>query len=218
MSSGQCRLAVLVSGAGSNLQAIIDAINAGKIPQAEIAVVVSSRRDAYAVERARRHHIEAVILNSQECRAPQEFGVKLAQVLEARQVDLVCLAGFLWRLDAGFIQKFRDRILNIHPALLPKFGGKGMYGRRVHEAVLASGEKESGCTVHVVDEEYDHGPIVLQAKVPLLPGDTPGTLAARIQEQEHRLYPEAIRLFSEGRLRIERNHVTILEVPPLERR
>ncbi|MBI3292599.1 MAG: phosphoribosylglycinamide formyltransferase, partial [Elusimicrobia bacterium] len=141
-----------------------------------------------------------------------------AQVLEARQVDLVCLAGFLWWLDAEFIQRFRDRILNIHPALLPKFGGKGMYGRRVHEAVLASGEKESGCTVHVVDEEYDHGPIVLQAKVPVLPTDTPETLAVRVQEQEHRLYPEAIRVFTEGRLRIQGNHVTIMEAPPVERR
>lgn len=208
----KCRLGILVSGAGGTLQAIIDALQAGQIPQAEIAVVVSSRREAYAVERAGRHHLEAVVLNPQECRSPQEFGARLARLLEERRVDLVCLAGFLWWLDGAFIQKFRHRIFNIHPALLPKFGGKGMYGRHVHEAVLASQEPESGCTVHVVDEEYDHGPIVLQAKVPVLPGDTPGTLAARVQEQEHRLYPEAIRLFTEGRLRIERHQVTMVEV------
>ncbi|MGQ0645133.1 MAG: formyltransferase family protein, partial [Elusimicrobiota bacterium] len=118
---------------------------------------------------------------------------RIGDELQKRGVELVCLAGFLLKLEPGLIRRFPGRILNVHPALLPKFGGLGMYGRFVHEAVLKAGEKESGCTVHAVDEEFDHGPVLMQARVPVLPGDTPEVLAERVLREEHRLYPEAVR-------------------------
>jgi phosphoribosylglycinamide formyltransferase-1 len=202
------RLGVLVSGRGTTLQAIIDAC-AGGLVDAEVAVVISNNPEAYALERARRAGIEAIVVDHRDFPDRPSFEARLAEELERRRVDLVCLAGFLRILTPAFVERFRGRIMNIHPALLPAFGGKGMYGERVHAAVLASGARVSGCTVHFVDETPDGGPIILQAVVPVLDGDTVETLAARVAREEHRLYPLAIQLFAEGRLEVHGKRVLI---------
>lgn len=188
------KLGVLVSGNGSNLQSIIDSCESGYIPDTEVVVVISNRRDAYALERAKKNDILSLFVNPKEYRTTEEYSDKLIEILVQNKVDLVCLAGYLMKLGNNFISRFKGKIINIHPALLPKFGGKGMYGHYVHEAVIKSGEKESGATVHFVDEVYDHGGIILQKKVVVLPGDTPEKLAARVLGQEHKLFPEAIKL------------------------
>ncbi len=202
------RLGVLVSGNGTNLQAILDACRRGDI-RGEVVVVVSSRSGAYAVERARQAGVPVIMLAPRSFADRESFDRKLAEALQAHAVDLICLAGFLRILTPEFIAQFAGRIMNIHPALLPAFGGVGMYGAHVHEAVLASGVKISGCTVHFVDETPDGGPIILQAAVPVRDDDTEETLAARIAEEEHRLYPEAIRLFADGKVQIEGKRVRI---------
>jgi phosphoribosylglycinamide formyltransferase-1 len=184
------RLGVLVSGQGSNLQALLDASSRGEIP-ARVVVVVADRPDAFALVRARAAGVPAHIVE-RATRDRASFERELAARLEEADVDLVCLAGFLRILSGAFVARFRNRMLNIHPSLLPKFGGKGMYGERVHLAVLEAGERESGCTVHFVTEEPDAGPIVLQARVPVLRNDTAATLAARVAEAEHRCYAAAI--------------------------
>lgn len=148
-----------------------------------------------ALDRARRLGVEALVIEPKSFPDREAFYGRITDELEKRGIRLVCLAGFLLKLEPGFIRRFPGRILNIHPALLPKFGGKGLWGHHVHEAVLTAGEKESGCTVHVVDEEYDHGPILAQIRVPVLPGDTPDALAARILKEEHRLFPKAVEEF-----------------------
>jgi formyltetrahydrofolate-dependent phosphoribosylglycinamide formyltransferase len=178
------RLAVCVSGRGSNLQALIDALD--RSPLAQVVLVLSNRPDTPALELARERGIHAVAFT--DYRDTFEWLARLS----AERVDLVVLAGYLKLVPAEVIGAYRGRILNIHPALLPAFGGPGMYGRRVHEAVLASGARVSGATVHLVDEEYDRGEILAQARVPVLPGDTPETLAARVLEAEHRLLPAVV--------------------------
>ena len=179
------KLGVLVSGGGSNLQAIIDACENGVLRgKAEVAVVISSRPDAFALQRASRHGIDTLA-------APGNTA-EMISCLRSHNVGLVCLAGYMRKLEDLFIEAFRGRIINIHPALLPKFGGKGMYGHFVHESVLAAGEKEAGATVHYVDEEYDHGEIILQKKVPVLKDDTPERLAKRVLAVEHEIYSQAI--------------------------
>jgi formyltetrahydrofolate-dependent phosphoribosylglycinamide formyltransferase len=178
------RLAVCVSGRGSNLLALIDALD--RSPLAQVVLVLSNRPDTPALELARERGIHAVALT--DYRDPFEWLARLS----AEGVDLVVLAGYLKLVPAEVIAAYRGRILNIHPALLPAFGGPGMYGKRVHEAVLASGARMSGATVHLVDEEYDRGEILAQARVPVLPGDTPETLAARVLEAEHRLLPAVV--------------------------
>ncbi|MER3456350.1 MAG: phosphoribosylglycinamide formyltransferase [candidate division GAL15 bacterium] len=200
VSGRRARLGVLVSGQGTNLQAILDATQDPDYP-AEVVVVVSDRPQAYALERARRAGVPAYVVPWGK--DPAEAGCRVARVLEAHEVEWVCLAGFLRILDPQFVQRYRGRILNIHPSLLPAFGGRGMYGERVHRAVLASGATESGCTVHFVTAEVDAGPVVAQARVPVLPRDTVETLAARVAEQEHRLYPEAIWRVVTGQVRFE---------------
>jgi phosphoribosylglycinamide formyltransferase-1 len=180
-------LTVLVSGGGSNLEAILAAQESGQLNGGKVVLVISSKSGVGALDRARNHKIDAVVL---------EPGALLAKLIEVR-TDVVCLAGYLRKLNPDIIQRYRGRILNIHPALLPKFGGPGMYGRFVHEAVLKAGERESGCSVHIVDEEFDHGPVLAQVRVPVLPGDNAEKLAARILEQEHKLYPKMIREFCE---------------------
>ncbi len=207
------RVGVLVSGTGSNLQALIDACRGGGLG-AEIAVVVSNVPDAPALERARRAGIPALVVNHKDFPTVTAFEARLGQALTAHRSDLVCLAGFLRILSPAFVAAFHGRIVNIHPALLPAFGGKGMYGERVHRAVLASGECQSGCTVHFVTEIPDGGPIIAQAAVPVEDGDTPATLAARVAREEHRLYPEVVRLFALGRIRLDGDRVSIL--PPLD--
>lgn len=192
------RVAVLVSGGGSNLEALLQARETGKLPQAEMVLVVSSRPGVGALDRAKKHGVPSVVIERRAYRDEGSFQKALESELVQARTDVVCLAGYLRKLGSSIVARYRGRILNIHPALLPKFGGPGMYGRFVHEAVLAAGEKESGCSVHVVDEEFDHGPVLAQARVSVWPGDTAETLAARILEQEHRLYPEVLRKFTEN--------------------
>lgn len=189
------KIGVLVSGNGTNLQSILDATNGGILKMAQVAIVISNKPDAYALKRAKDVGVETLFLDSKIFGSRQEYFDMICQELEKREVDLLCLAGFLLKLEGSIFKKFSERILNIHPALLPKFGGKGMYGHFVHEAVLNAEEKESGASVHMVDEEFDHGPVLLQRKVPVLSGDTPEILAERILKEEHILYPEAIRLY-----------------------
>jgi phosphoribosylglycinamide formyltransferase-1 len=202
------RIAVLASGRGTNLQAIIDATESGYIP-GRVIVVISDKRDAYALERARKHGIEALFLDPSSCSSRDEYDKLLGDEIERRGADLICLAGFMRILSPSFISRFRNRIMNIHPALLPSFGGVGMYGERVHKAVLDYGVKITGCTVHFVTEDVDGGPIIIQEAVPVLDDDTPETLAKRVLEHEHRIYPEAIKLFAEGRLEIVGRRVRI---------
>jgi formyltetrahydrofolate-dependent phosphoribosylglycinamide formyltransferase len=177
-------VAVAVSGRGSNLEALLRAL--GPEAPARVVLVLSNRADAPALRRAADHGIPAVALQD-----PGDAGEWIA-ALEGRGVDLVVLAGYLKLVPPGVVTRYRGRILNVHPALLPAFGGKGMYGRRVHEAVLASGARETGATVHLVDEVYDRGAILGQARVPVLPGDDPDALAARVLALEHRLLPAAV--------------------------
>ena len=180
------RLVVLLSGSGSTLQNLLDRCADGRLA-ATVAGVVSSRPDVFGVERARRAGVPVVVA--------EKTGRSEAAFAAARnwQADLVVCAGWIHLLKVP--PDFRGRVLNLHPSLLPKFGGKGMYGRHVHEAVLAAGETESGCTVHLVDDTYDTGPVVLQARVPVLPGDTPDTLAERVQAAEREALPEGIAQF-----------------------
>lgn len=178
------KLAVCVSGRGSNLTALLEALRGS--PLAQVALVLSNRADAPALARAREWGIAAEPLAS--FRDGQEWLTRL----RAHQVDLIVLAGYLKLVPAEVIRAFRGRIVNIHPALLPAFGGPGMYGHHVHEAVIRAGVPESGATVHLVDEEYDRGAILAQARVPVLPGDTPEALAARVLEAEHRLLPQVV--------------------------
>lgn len=190
------RIAVMVSGGGSNLQSILDASRTGNLKDlAEVVLVASNKRDAFALERAKKAGVDALTLEPKSFTSRAGFYAALIEEFEKRNVGLVCLAGFLLKVEPNLVQRYRGRILNIHPALLPKYGGPGMYGHHVHEAVLRAGETESGCTVHVVDEEFDHGPVLLQRKAPVLPGDDAQTLAARVLKEEHRLYPEAIEIF-----------------------
>lgn len=188
------KLAVLLSGGGTTLQNFIDQIHAGKL-DATIEVVVSSRPRVEGIERARRERIPTEVIERQRFDSDEAFSAAITDVISRCEVDLVLCAGFTRRYLAP--ESMHGRVLNIHPGLLPKFGGKGMYGHYVHEAVLAAGETESGCTVHITDDEYDHGPIVLQKRVPVLPGDTPETLAARVFEAECEAYPDAVRLMAE---------------------
>ena len=180
------RVAVCVSGSGSNLAALLSAFPPAN-PEARVELVLSDRPGARGLDRARTAGVPAVVLAR-----PDDAGEWLARLDEAA-VEFIVLAGYLKRVPAGVVARYPGRIINIHPALLPAFGGKGMYGRRVHEAVLASGARVSGCTVHVVDEEYDRGPILAQARVLVLPNDTPESLAARVLEEEHRLLPAVVR-------------------------
>lgn len=201
------RLAVLVSSGGTTLQNLLDRIADGRL-RAEIAVVISNNADAFALDRARRDGIPAVVVERKAAGSLSEFSRRIFEHFRQARVDLVCLAGFLQLIDVP--DDFRGRVMNIHPALIPAFCGKGFYGHHVHEAVLASGAKVSGCTVHFADNEYDHGPIILQRTVPVLDDDTPDRLAQRAFEQECEAYPEAIRLFAESKLKIEGRKVRVL--------
>ena len=188
--NSKLKIGVLASGSGTNLQAIIDACNKNDL-SAKVVVVISNRKNALALQRVKKYNIKAVFVDSKKC----DFDNQALKVLKKEKVEIVCLAGFLCKISKVFVKKYKDRILNIHPALLPKFGGKGMYGINVHKAVLEAGEKISGCTVHIVDEKYDNGKIILQKKVKVYKNDTPETLQKRVLKQEHKLYPEAIKLF-----------------------
>ncbi len=192
MPNKRRRIAVLVSGSGTNLQAVIDAIKNGNLINAEIVVVISNKKDAFALERARNADIEAVFIDPKNFTNNTDYDKKLVEVISNYKVDLIVLAGYMKILTENFIDAFVNKIINIHPALLPDFGGKGMYGKNVHEAVLKSGVKESGCTVHFVIDKVDAGTIISQKKVPVIPGDTVDSLSKRILEEEHKLLIEAI--------------------------
>lgn len=197
-------IGVLVSGGGTNLQKLIDAQNAGEIKNGAIRVVISSRADAFALERAKRAGIEAISLSRKDYPDVDTYSQALIDALNERGVELVVLAGFLTITGENFVRAFENRILNVHPALLPSFGGKGYYGLHVHEAVLARGVKVTGATVHFVNEVCDGGPIVLQKAVEVQEGDTPETLQRRVMEEaEWKLLPQAVSLFCEGRLTVE---------------
>jgi len=197
-------LGVLCSGRGTDLQSIIDAIGRGEV-HARIALVLTDKPDAYALKRAEKAGIPAACVNRKEYADRESFERELVRQLQAAGVTLVVLAGFMRILTPYFVRQFPKRIMNIHPALLPSFPGA-----HAHRDVLAYGVKVSGCTVHFVDEGTDSGPIILQAAVPVLEGDTEDTLSARVLEQEHKIYPQAIELYCEHRLQIEGRHVHIL--------
>lgn len=181
------RLAVLASGGGSNLQAILDHLESlGAERAAEVVLVASDRADAGALAKARANHVSTAVI------AKPSDGPALVRLLEMHRVDFIALAGYLKFVPSGVTARWRGRIVNVHPALLPKFGGAGMYGRKVHEAVIAAGERESGATVHHVNGEFDSGAIISQQRVPVEPGDTPESLAARVLVAEHHLYPRTI--------------------------
>ena len=192
-------IGVLVSGGGSNLQSIIDAVKSGFIPDSKVAAVVSNKKDAYALERARLAGIDAVFMDPKSFLDMEAYNSAVADELIKRNVNIVCLAGYLLMIKGKLLKEFKGRMLNIHPALLPRFGGKGMYGHHVHEAVIKSGEKKSGATVHIVDEVYDHGPIVIQKTADIDKNETPETLAAKILKIEHQIYPEALKIIAESK-------------------
>lgn len=198
------RVGVLVSGGGTNLQAIIDAVERRDVP-AEVSVVVSNVRTAHALQRAAQHGIPAAVIDHHDFPDRASFEQALIAELRSRRVELVCLAGFMRVLSPLFVREYAGRIMNIHPALLPAF--KGLWGHHVHEAVIASGVRFSGCTVHFVTEDVDGGPIIVQRAVPVLESDDAATLAARVLVEEHKAYPEAIARFASGRLIIAGNRV-----------
>lgn len=205
---GKLNLVVLASGGGTNLQSIIDNIEAGKL-NAQIKAVISNNSKAGALERARSHNIPAIHLSHKQFATPEEFDDKLLSILKENETDLVILAGYMKMLSPTVVRAYKNRILNIHPALLPSFGGTGMYGTHVHEAVINAGVKVTGVTVHIVDEIYDHGAIVIQKTVPVLDDDTPESLAERVLKVEHQTYPEAIQLFAEGKVEVKDNKAFI---------
>ncbi len=188
------RLAALVSGGGTTLQNFIDVIAAGQL-DASIEVVVSSMTNAFALERARNAGIETHVVRRRDYESQEAFSEAITAVLNQHNIDLVLGAGFLQRYI--FPKEFEGKMLNVHPGLLPQYGGQGMYGHHVHEAVLAAGESESGCSVIIADHEYDHGPTIVERRVPVLPDDTPETLAARVFEAECEAYPEAVRVMAQ---------------------
>lgn len=190
------RTAVLVSGGGSNLGAIFQAQKAGRLSPAQVVLVISSRAHVKALERAKEFGVASHVVDPRNYPTEKSSQQALLRDLKEANVRLICLAGYLRRLAPELIEAFRGRILNIHPALLPAFGGAGMYGHHVHEAVLKFGVKESGCSVHLVDEEFDHGDVIAQTRIPVLSQDTPETLAARVLEREHELYPKTIAAFA----------------------
>jgi formyltetrahydrofolate-dependent phosphoribosylglycinamide formyltransferase len=202
------RLAVLVSGSGTTLQNFLDRIADGRL-RAQVVVVISNNADAFGLERAHRAGIATAVVSRKEAGSREEFSRRIFDECRKAQADLACLAGFLQLIQIP--DDFLGRVMNIHPALIPAFCGQGFYGHHVHEAVLEHGVKISGCTVHFADNQYDHGPIILQRAVPVLDDDTPDALAARVFAEECEAYPEAIRLFAEGRLRIEGRRARVLE-------
>lgn len=184
------RIAVLASTKGTDLQAIIDAIHAGTL-HAELACVVSNKKNCFALERARTQGFKTHFINPKD-KTREQFDAEMVTVLQQEKIDLVVLVGYMRILTPVFIHAFKDKIINVHPALIPKYSGKEFYGANVHEAVLKSGDTESGMTIHYVTEEVDAGKILLQKKCPVMPGDTPETLKARVQELEKEWYPKVI--------------------------
>lgn len=194
-------IAVFASGRGSNLMAILNAIKEG-ILNAKVSVVISNNSNAGALEIAKANGIDALHISRKQFSSDEEYIRKILDELRSRNIQLIVLAGYMKKIPSEVVKEYRNRILNVHPALLPAFGGQGMYGLNVHKAVIESGVKITGVTVHIVDEEYDHGPIVMQRAVEVRDSDTPETLAQRVLEVEHEIYPQAIKLFVEGKVRV----------------
>ncbi len=207
------KIACLASGDGTNLQAIIDNIESGRL-EARIVAVISNVPGAGALARAQKHHIPWFVVNNKEYASRQLFDRELAAIIDRQEAQLICLCGFMRIFSPFFIDHYPGRIINIHPALLPAHGGKGFYGHKVHQAVLASGDKISGCTVHFVDQEVDHGPTILQRTVPVLPEDTADSLADRVLKEEHLAYSQAIALIARGELKIGLNKNIPLKMRP----
>ncbi len=204
------RTAILISGGGTNLQAIIDAKKEGSLPNAELSLVVSNRKAAYGLVRAKEAGIPTAYLSTTKFADSLEYSQALSDLLIEKKIDLVVLAGFLVVLQKPMIDAFRYRIINIHPSLIPSFCGDGFYGLKVHEEALKKGVKVTGATVHFVDDGTDTGPIILQKAVSVLPGDTPEILQKRVMvEAEWKLLPEAIRLYSEGKIKVDETSKTV---------
>lgn len=197
----ELRLGFLASHGGSNVQAIIDACRAGKL-DAELCVVICNNSKSQVLDRARQAGIATCHLSSHTHPDPEALDAAMLEMLRNHRVNLIVLAGYMRKLGPRTLAQYRGRVLNIHPALLPKFGGTGMYGHHVHEAVIAAGEKESGATIHLVTEEYDRGPIIAQRKIPVLAGDTPDSLAARVLEVEHQLYADTLANIASGQIKL----------------
>jgi len=205
-------IGVLVSGGGTNLQAIIDKIENGYLKECKISVVVSSKKDAFALERAKKHGIKGECIVKKQYSSIEEYDKALIRCLEENEVELVVLAGFMSILGETFVNRFKNRIINIHPSLIPSFCGKGYYGIIPHQKAIEYGVKVTGATVHFVELETDAGPIILQKAVYINEDDTPVTLQKRVMEEaEWEILPEAIKLFSEGRLKLEGRKVKILK-------
>lgn len=207
------RVLVCVSGGGTNLQAIIDGIRQGSIVNAEIVRVISNNRKAYALERAKRAGIDAVCVSPKEYEDRERFNTALARAIDEASPDLIVTAGFLVVLPAQVVKKYENRIINVHPALIPSFCGTGFYGLKVHEAVLARGVRVTGATVHFVDEGTDTGPIIMQKAVEVRPDDTPESLQRRVMEEaEWVLLPWTVNLIANGEISVENGRVTISEM------
>ena len=208
------RLAVLASGSGTTFATLADAAAQGELGGAEVVLLVSDRAEAGALQRAHQRDIQTGGTDPDA----DDHAARLQRLLGAHEIDFVALAGYLRKVPPAVVEAYRHKLLNTHPALLPAFGGRGMYGMRVHEAVLDYGVRWTGATIHLVEEDYDTGPVVLQQPVPVRPGDTPATLAERVKAVERRLYPEAVRLFAEGRVTVEGRRVHIDNDPLAARR
>ncbi|MFH1402875.1 MAG: phosphoribosylglycinamide formyltransferase [Candidatus Altiarchaeota archaeon] len=200
------KIGVLASGRGSNFQALIDAVESSHVRDASIVVLIVDKKDAYAQERARKHGIDSVFIDPSSHASRDDFDREIVRELRERGVELVLLAGYMRIVSSYFVREFKNRVINIHPALLPSF--PGLHGQR---DALEYGVKVTGCTVHFVDDEVDHGPIIIQKVVEVREGDDEASLAARILEQEHKAYPEAVKLFVEGKLRIDGRRVRVLK-------
>jgi len=210
MTEKVTKISVLVSGGGTNLQALIDAEKRGELGNGKISLVVASKPEVYALERAKQNEIDSVVLARKDFDSISDYSRALADLLEENETDLVVLAGFLTIIDEQVYERFPNRILNVHPALIPSFCGKGFYGLHVHEAALAKGVKVSGATVHIVTPECDAGPIVLQKAVEVKENDTPETLQRRIMEEaEWVILPRAVRLFCDNKITVEIDKVFI---------
>ena len=202
------RIAIFASGNGSNAESVMRASREGRL-EADVELVLSNNPKAGVLEKAQAYEVKHSVIESSDFNSDAEYVKTVCELLDAEKINFIALAGFLKMIQPELIERYNNRITNIHPALLPSFGGKGFYGKRVHEAVLAAGCKVSGVTVHLVDKEYDRGPIVAQTCVPVLDDDTPDTLAERVLIEEHKIYPDALQLFAENRVVVNGRKVTI---------
>lgn len=203
------KIAVFASGSGTNLQAVMDHIENGSI-NGEICVVISNKQEAYALDRAKQQGIEAIYIERKKFPNKEERNHKIIDILKSKKIDLIVLAGYMNILGKDLVEEYKYRIINIHPSLIPSFCGKGFYGEKVHQAVLEYGVKITGATVHFVDEGTDTGPVILQKAVEVRDTDTVDTLAKRVLTVEHQLLPMAVKLFAEGRLKVEGRRVKII--------